>query len=94
MLWWTDEIWNFKFLAFGYGYNSSHYLTIVTIINMRNLIKKVREILTILIIDWIKEFMYELPDRFVAKAEPSNSKNAFYTLLRQRRRSLERSKNR
>ena len=39
---------------------------------------KLREILTVLIKDYIKEFPYRLPIRLITEVKPSDSESSFY----------------
>ena len=63
-------------LTFSYNRNSSYYSTTGAKVNIKNPIKKVREILTALMKDYIGEFPHELPSRLVTEVESSNSKSA------------------
>ena len=45
---------------------------------MKNLIKKVKDILTVLMKDYLKEFLFRVPIRSVIDAKLMDSENEFY----------------
>ena len=51
---------------------------------MKDPIKKVKEILTVLIADYLKEFLFRMPNRSVKDTEPMDSEKDFYAALQEK----------